>query len=122
VFIYLAIALLTIGPLQARGLALANAIQNSSHALILLFFLQRSLPGLRLGSALLPFLLRTVPAAGMVGGLSLVAWPLASGLGNLSGLLVVGVLAGLIYIALLLTLGVTEVRTVFTLVHRRLMP
>jgi hypothetical protein len=35
---------------------------------------------------------------------------------------VVGVLAGLIYIALLLTLGVTEVRTVFTLVHRRLMP
>ena len=42
---YLVVALVTIGPLGAVGLALANAVQNSSHALILLFLLQRACPG-----------------------------------------------------------------------------
>ena len=66
VFIYLAVALSTIGTLQARGLALANAVQNSSHAIILLVLLRRSLPGLRLGAALWPFLVRVVPTAGVM--------------------------------------------------------
>src|SRR5207248_5829450 len=66
VFIYLGVALATIGTLQARGLALANAVQNSSHAVILLALLRRSVPGLRLGAALLPFLARVLPASVVV--------------------------------------------------------
>lgn len=120
VFIYLGVALATIGVLQARGLALANAVQNSSHALILLFLLRRSLPGLRLGSALLPFLARVVPAAALVGVLLLVMWPFLLPLGGLVGLLVAALLASLVYILLLLALGVTEVQAVFALVQARL--
>ena len=46
VFIYLAVALATIGSLGARGLALANAIQNSAHALVLLRHgAERRMPG-----------------------------------------------------------------------------
>jgi putative peptidoglycan lipid II flippase len=118
VFIYLGVALATIGALQARGLALANAIQNSSHALILLFLLRRSIPGLRLGAALLPFLARVIPAAAVVGGLLVVAWPYLSGLNGLLGLSVAGLAAILVYAALLQALGVPEVRAVFALVRR----
>jgi putative peptidoglycan lipid II flippase len=120
VLIYLAVALTTIGPLQARGLALANAIQNSSHALILLFLLRRSLPGLHLGSALLPFLARTIPAAAIVGGLLLVVWPFLSQLGGLVGLLAAVALASVVYTGLLLVLGVSEVRAIATLARDRL--
>jgi putative peptidoglycan lipid II flippase len=120
VFIYLVVALSTIGPLQARGLALASAIQNSSHAVILLVLLQRSLPGLRLGRALLPFLIRTIPATAVMGSLLVVAWPWLSVLGGLSGLIVAGVLAGFVYIGLLLVVGVSEVRAAFALVLGRL--
>jgi putative peptidoglycan lipid II flippase len=120
VFIYLAVALASIGTLQARGLALANAVQNSSHALILLFLLRRSLPGLRLGSALLPFLGRVMPAAALDGVLLLVTWPLLAPLGGLAGLAVAASIATVVYIALLLLLGVTEVRAIATLVQARL--
>jgi putative peptidoglycan lipid II flippase len=120
VLIYVAVALSVIGPLGAVGLGLANAVQNSSHALILLLLLRRSLPGLHLGRALLPFLARTVPAAALVGGLLVVAWPLLSVLGGPLGLIAAGVLAGMVYTCLLLVLGVSEIRTVFGLVRRRL--
>jgi putative peptidoglycan lipid II flippase len=120
VFIYLGVALATIGALQARGLALANAVQNSSHALILLFLLRRSLPGLRLGPALLPFLARVIPAAALVGVGLLLAWPFLVPVGGLVGLVVAAVLASVVYTALLLALGVTEVRAVFALVRARL--
>ena len=120
VFIYLGVALATIGALQARGLALANAVQNSSHALILLVLLRRSLPGLRLGPALLPFLARVVPAAALVGVGLLLAWPFLVPVGGLVGLVVAAVLASVVYTALLLALGVTEVRAVFALVRARL--
>ena len=46
VVLYLASALALIGPLDVAGLALANAIQNSVHGLILLVLLQRA--GVRL--------------------------------------------------------------------------
>src|SRR5207302_11021764 len=98
VVIYLAVALSTIGPLQARGLALANAVQNSSHALILLFLLRRSLPGLRLGAALLPFLARVVPASAIVGVVLLVAWPILTLLGGLVGLVVAALAASIVYV------------------------
>jgi putative peptidoglycan lipid II flippase len=120
VFIYLGVALATIGTLQARGLALANAIQNSSHALILLFLLRRSIPGLQLGSSLLPFLARVIPAAAVVGGLVVVGWPFLSVLGGLSGLIVAGLGASLVYAALLQVLGVPEIRALFALVRARL--
>ncbi|MDQ6675503.1 MAG: murein biosynthesis integral membrane protein MurJ [Chloroflexota bacterium] len=119
VFIYLGVALATVGALQARGLALANAIQNSSHALILLFLLRRAIPGLRLASALLPFLARVIPSAAAVGGLVFVGWPVLGTLGRLPGLLAAGVLAALIYVALLQALGVREIRAVFALVRAR---
>ncbi len=130
VVIYLAVALLLIAPLGAVGLALANAIQNSSHALILLFLLRRSLPGLRLGSALLPFLVRVVPAALLVGVVLFLAWPVlaglafggpaAGGVGGALGLVLAGLAAALLYVGLLLALGVSEVHAVVGLVRARL--
>jgi putative peptidoglycan lipid II flippase len=120
VFIYLAVALATIGALQARGLALANAVQNSSHAVILLFLLQRLLPRLRLWSALLPFLARVTPAAAVVGIVLALVWPFLSLLGGLVALIASGCLATLIYVALLQALGVPEIRTAFSLVRARL--
>jgi putative peptidoglycan lipid II flippase len=120
VLIYLVVALSTIGVLQARGLALANAIQNSSHALILLFLLQRSLPGLRLGSALLPFLARTIPAAALVAIVLFLALPLLSVFGSLLALILAAALACLVYVGLLLALGVPEIHAVFALVRTRL--
>jgi putative peptidoglycan lipid II flippase len=120
VVLYLGVALSLIGPLGAVGLALANAVQNSSHALILLILLQRSLPGMRLGSALLPFLARTVPAAGVAGFVLLAIWPWLAGLGGLGALVVGGALAGLIYAALVLALGVSEARDLLLMVRARL--
>lgn len=122
VFIYLAVALTSIGSLGARGLALANAVQNSSHALILLFLLRRSLPGLRLGTALLPFLVRVVPAAALVCAILLAAWPVLSQLGGLVGLIVAAVVAAAVYVAALLALRVAEVHAGVALVRNRLRP
>jgi putative peptidoglycan lipid II flippase len=119
VFIYLAVALATIGVLQARGLALANAVQNSSHALILLVLLRRTLPGLRLGASLWPFLIRVVPAASLVALVLMAAWPALSALGGLIGLIAAGALASAVYLAALLLLGVSEVRAVATIVRAR---
>ena len=42
VVLYLVSALALIGPLDVAGLALANAIQNSAHGLILLVLLERA--------------------------------------------------------------------------------
>jgi putative peptidoglycan lipid II flippase len=120
VFIYLAVALSTIGTLGARGLALANAAQNTSHAIILLVLLQRSLPGLRLGAALAPFLTRVLPAAAVVGVVLTAAWPTLSTLGGFVGLVTAAILASIVYVALLLMLGVTEVQTFVGLVRTRL--
>jgi peptidoglycan biosynthesis protein MviN/MurJ (putative lipid II flippase) len=120
VCLYLFVALSLIGPLGAVGLALANAAQNSAHALILLVLLQRALPGLRLVSALLPFLARTLPAAAIVYVVLAFSWPSLSGLGGFAGLIAAGLLAGGVYVALLLALGVSEVRAAFALVRQRI--
>jgi putative peptidoglycan lipid II flippase len=119
VFIYLGVALATIGSLGARGLALANAVQNSSHALILLWLLRRSLPGLRLADALVPFLLRAVPAAAIACGALLLTWPVLSHLGNLPALLAGAVLASLVYVGALLLFGVTEAHSALRLIQAR---
>jgi putative peptidoglycan lipid II flippase len=121
VFIYLAVALTTIGWLGARGLALANAVQNSSHALILLVLLRRSLPGLRLGAALWPFLVRVVPTSGLIALLLYLAWPTLSHAGNLVGVSVAVLLAMVAYAGALWTVGVAEIRGVVTYVHARIL-
>ena len=83
--------------------------------------LRRSLPGLQLGRALLPFLAHTVPAATCVGALLVVTWPfLLHTLGGLPGLIAAGLLAALAYTALLHAMGVSEVRTIVDLARRRL--
>jgi putative peptidoglycan lipid II flippase len=120
VLIYLVVALSLIGPLGAVGLALANAVQNSSHAVILLVLLTRALPGLRLGAALLPFLVRVVPAAFIVGVVLVLAWPTLAALGGLIGLVAAGALEAAVYGVLLLVLGVSEVRSLAILVQTRL--
>jgi putative peptidoglycan lipid II flippase len=117
VFIYLVVALSTIGMLGARGLALANAVQNSSHALILLWLLSRALPGLRLSNALLPFLARVLPAAALTCAVLLIAWPTLSHLGGLLGLVVAGALATVVYAGALVILGVSEITAAVNLVR-----
>jgi putative peptidoglycan lipid II flippase len=119
VVIYLVVAALTIVPLGAVGLALANAVQNSSHALILLLLLRRAQPGLRLGSALLPFLARTVPAAAASGALAVVLGLLLAPLGVVAGFLVGGLLSFVAYAALLLLLRVPEATAVLQILRVR---
>ena len=119
VCIYLVVALSTIGVLGARGLALANAVQNSSHALILLFLLRRSLPGLHLGAAMWPFLVRVVPAASVVCVALVVAWPALAHLGGLVGLIAAAAMASALYVVALLVLRVPEAHTAVALVRSR---
>jgi putative peptidoglycan lipid II flippase len=118
--LYLVTALTLIGPLGVVGLALANAVQNSSHALILLVLLQRALPGLRLGAALGPFLARTLPATALVYVLLIVTWPYLSVLPALLSLAFSAGLALGVYVLLLALLGVSEVRSAFDVVRQRL--
>ncbi|MBV9542880.1 MAG: murein biosynthesis integral membrane protein MurJ [Chloroflexi bacterium] len=117
--IYLVVALSTIGVLGAVGLALANAIQNSSHALILLVLLSRSLPGLRLGSALVPFLARVVPAAALAGTAVLLLWPVLDRVGALVAVVGASAAALLLYAAMLQILGVPEARTALNILRRK---
>jgi putative peptidoglycan lipid II flippase len=118
--IYLVVALGTINVLGARGLALADAAKNSSHALILLYLLRRALPGLHLGRALTPFLVRVVPAAALVSAVLLATWPVLNRLGGLPGLAVAAVLATAVYVTALLVLRVSEVHAAVGLVRSRL--
>jgi putative peptidoglycan lipid II flippase len=118
--IYLLVALTLIGPFKAPGLAFANAVQNSSHALILLVLLERALPGLGLAPALLPFAARIAPAAVFAGAFVFFVWPSLGMLGGLAGLIVAGALGALVYVALLQALGVHEVRAVLGMLRARL--
>jgi putative peptidoglycan lipid II flippase len=118
--LYLATALTLIGPLGAVGLALANAVQNSSHAIILLVLLQRSLPGLRLWSALLPFLARVLPATAVIYALIALTSPALSGLSPVLALVAAAGLALVVYIGLLTALRVDEVHAGWRLVRQRL--
>lgn len=120
VAIYLVVALASIVPLGARGLALANAAQNSSHALILLWLLRRSVPGLHLGSALVPFLVKVVPCAAVASAGAFIAWSALSAVGGLVGLVLSGVLASAIYAAALVVVRVPEAHAVLRLVRARL--
>jgi len=119
VLVYLFVAVLTIAPYGAVGLAAANAIQNSSHALILLILLERHIPGLHLWQSLVPFLLRTIPAAALSAAAILLAWPALAPLGNLPATALAATFAALIYVALLLALRVPEAKQALTILRRR---
>jgi putative peptidoglycan lipid II flippase len=121
--LYAAVALGTVGTMGMSGLILANTVQNSAHALILLVFLWRamgSLRGLRLGGAAM-----RVGAAGLLMAASLgiveALAPQPPGtLGLLIYLAVAGALAGLVYLGALASLGSEELAYTRALVLARL--
>ncbi len=81
--VYLAVALATVAPLGMAGLALANAVQNSAHAIVLYVLLARVHPAMR-RAGLAAFLARIASsglacAATLALGTTLLAAPLHSG-------------------------------------------
>jgi len=123
VLLYLISALLLIGPLDVAGLALANAIQNSAHGLILLALLERAGAGI-IDGALISWTARVIVASLGVGGALWVAGPmLLPAVGGGFGLLMLlGVLAGVaavVYVILLELLHVRDARLVVRLLRER---
>jgi putative peptidoglycan lipid II flippase len=123
VMLYLISALLLIGPLDVTGLALANAIQNSAHGLILLALLKRAGTGL-LDGAFAAWTLRVIVASVGLGvavwGASLLLLPAAGGtVALIVALGMLSALAGLVYLGLLELLGVRDGRQVLALVRDR---
>jgi putative peptidoglycan lipid II flippase len=126
--LYLATALPAVGPLGmgAPGLALANAVQNGGHGLILLVLMWRSLGGF--GGGLGGFLARAVLASlGMAALLQAIyllaraALP-AHGATLLALLIVETALGGAAYLVLAHALGISELRELVQLVRKRLTP
>lgn len=123
--IYLAVALLLIGPLGMPGLALANSAQWVAHALVLLFLLRRALGSLA-ERAVLPTLARALLASLAMGGL---LWAVVEGgLGALAtgeSLLRLPVVLGLVglgggtYVAVLWLLRAEEVSLLLGALRRR---
>ncbi|HEX2514422.1 MAG TPA: murein biosynthesis integral membrane protein MurJ [Chloroflexota bacterium] len=121
--LYTAVALGTVDTLGMSGLVLANTVQNSAHALILLFLLWRAMGGrgdLRLGAAAL-----RVAAAGALMGAFLGAllrfWPTPDGsLGLLLFLTLASAGAGLVYLGALALLRSEELAYTRELVMARI--
>jgi putative peptidoglycan lipid II flippase len=123
VLLYLVSALALIGPLDVAGLALANAIQNSAHGIVLLALLERSGAGL-LSRPLAGFCLKLLLATlGMAVALWLfagIAFGNVAGMAGLAGALLLGVLlAAAVYLALLEALGLREARLAWSVAVAR---
>ncbi len=106
-------------PLGGNGLALANALQNSTHAVVLYLLLRRLLP--ELGGGAGGFLLR-VGLAALIMGLAL-QWALPALTARLPVALVVvvgGALGAVVYAALLGLLRVPEARLLWEEIAGRL--
>jgi putative peptidoglycan lipid II flippase len=122
--VYLAVALLTVGPLGMPGLALANAVQNSAHAVVLYALLARrhkSLLGLPQAAFVGRIALGGIIAAVVIGlaGAALATWLTSpSILLRLPALGVAAGLGALAYLAVLRLLRVQEVSIVATLLPR----
>jgi putative peptidoglycan lipid II flippase len=107
IYIVVALAPALFGPLTLNGLILASSIQWASHALIMLWLLNRRMGGLH-GHGLLRLLVKVLIASGVMGAIS---WLVAEILGQtripgglLNELIVVGVAACvgfIVYVALL---------------------
>ncbi|MBM2826546.1 MAG: putative lipid flippase MurJ [Dehalococcoidia bacterium] len=95
--VYLAVGITLMGPLGMPGLALANSAQWIVHALVMLVLLHRILGGLE-GLGLMGAAVRALAASTLMGGLllslTLVAGPMAQGVG-----------AHVLYVALAVALG-----------------
>jgi putative peptidoglycan lipid II flippase len=124
VVLYLVSALALIGPLEVAGLALANAIQNSAHGLILLALLDRA--GFRLLDGAFAFWLGRVLVASLGVGLALLVaarslLPLVSGFVMIAAAFaVLAMVAVVVYVAILEVLGVRDARQVLAVARERL--
>jgi putative peptidoglycan lipid II flippase len=124
IFAYLAVALTTYQSLGMPGLALANAVQNSAHAVVLYVLLARSFAALRAPS-MAAFLGKVVVGAGVA---ALAVWGGAAALAQLLGtggamvqlglIAALGLIAGAIYLALLRLLKVEELTEITALARR----
>ena len=126
VLLYLVSALAMIQPFGVAGLALANAIQNSAHGIILLVLLERAGSGV-LDRGFVLWTLRVAVAAAMLGLLLWLAagWAFANvtSVLLLAALLVAcGAVGGLVYLMLLEALGVRDLRSVVMVFVRRVRP
>jgi peptidoglycan biosynthesis protein MviN/MurJ (putative lipid II flippase) len=114
---YIVTALTLIGPWGMPGLALANAVQNSSHAVILFVLLWRATGGLQgfgIGRTTLKVCAASaamgVVTAGLLGWLG----------GSITGLLAAAAAGAAAYVVLAWALGVEELRLFGRLVRQRL--
>jgi putative peptidoglycan lipid II flippase len=123
VVLYLVSALVLIRPFDVAGLALANAIQNSVHGLVLLFLLQRAGVKLVDGTFVFWALRVLVASVGVAIGLIVagrVLFPYVTGaLALLVVLAVLAVLAVAIYALLLEVVGVRDARQMLAILRRR---
>ncbi len=124
IFVYLAVALALIRPLGMLGLVLANAVQTTSHAVVLLWLLNRVVQGV-VNRELGGFLVRVVAAAlamGLAcqGFLTLTASQASTG-PQVALLVVVATLLGAaVYVAGVWALRVREARQVWTVLVSRM--
>jgi len=124
VFIYLGAALTLIAPLGMIGLVLANSVQLSSHALVMLFLTHRHFDGLR-GQGLAQTSLKVLVASGLTGFVVYLMRQLTGLVASTSlwgELLIVGGAAGLgliSYAVLASLLRVEEIRLIRELVLSR---
>ncbi len=124
IFVYLTVALALVRPMGMLGLVLANAAQNSSHALVLLWLLNRVVRG-TVDRELGIFLLRVVAAAlamGLACQLFLAfAAPLVTGGPQVALLVVAGTsLGAVVYAAGVTVLRVREARDIWDMLLSRL--
>jgi putative peptidoglycan lipid II flippase len=122
--VYLAVALATVDSLGMPGLALANAVQNSAHAVVLYVLLARSFKALRAPG--LAVFVGAIALAGAIVGLG--AWGAASALSTplsvgspivrLGLICAIGAVGLAVYWACLRAMRVHEVDDVTALVRR----
>jgi putative peptidoglycan lipid II flippase len=114
---YLVTALALIGPWGMPGLAFANAVQNSSHAVLLLVLLWRATGGL-MGFGIGRTTLKVCAASGAMG---VIAGLLNSWLGaSAAGLLAAAAIGAAAYVGLAWALRVEELRLFSTMLRQRL--
>lgn len=116
---YLVTALMLIGPWGMPGLAFANAVQNSSHALILLALLWRALGGL-MGFGIGRTALKVCGASLVMGWL--VSWAIGWLGGSVVGVVLAACVGVIVYVLVVVLLRVDEVTIFGSLVREKLRP
>ncbi len=117
VALYAITAFTLLGPWGMPGLAFANAVQNSAHALILLLLMWLAIGGLTgfgIGRTVLKVSVASV-MMGLVGGWIVGWWG-----GSLIGVLIAVVASVTVYLALVVSLRVEEVHLFGALIRERL--